>query len=30
LAEMEGREEELGRPLNETDVAAVLEQIDRP
>ena len=30
LAEMEGREEELGRPLNEAEVAAVLEQHGRP
>ena len=30
LAEMEGREEELGRPLNEAEVAAVLAQHGRP
>jgi hypothetical protein len=30
LAEMDGRVEELGRPLNETEVAAVLEQHGRP
>jgi hypothetical protein len=30
LAEMEGREEELGRPLDEAEVAAVLEQHGRP
>jgi hypothetical protein len=30
LAEMEGREEELGRPLNEAEIAAVLEQHGRP
>jgi hypothetical protein len=30
LAEMEGREEELGRQLNEAEVAAVLEQHGRP
>jgi hypothetical protein len=30
LAEMEGREEELGRPLNVAEVAAVLEQHGRP
>jgi hypothetical protein len=30
LAEMEGREDELGRPLNDAEVAAVLEQHGRP
>jgi hypothetical protein len=30
LAEVEGREEELGRPLSEPEVAAVLEQHGRP
>ena len=30
LAEMESREEEFGRPLNETEVASVLEQHGRP
>ena len=30
LAEMENREEELGRPLNEVEVAAVLEHHGRP
>ncbi len=30
LAEMEGREEQLGRPLNEAEVASVLEQHGRP
>lgn len=30
LAEMEGREEEMGRPLNEAEVAAVLAQHGRP
>ncbi len=30
LAEMEGREEELERPLNEAEVASVLEQHGRP
>jgi hypothetical protein len=30
LAEIEGREEELGRPLNEVEVASVLEQHGRP
>src|SRR5277367_3330872 len=30
LAEIEGREEELGRPLNEAEVASVLEQHGRP
>jgi hypothetical protein len=30
LAEMEGREEELGLPLNEAEIAAVLEQHGRP
>jgi hypothetical protein len=30
LAEMDGRVEELGRPLNEAEVAAVLEQHGRP
>jgi hypothetical protein len=30
LAEMEGREEELGRPLNDAEVAAVLEHHGRP
>jgi hypothetical protein len=29
-AELEGREEELGRPLNEAEVASVLEQHGRP
>jgi len=30
IAEMEGREEELGRPLNEAEVSAVLERHGRP
>jgi hypothetical protein len=30
MAEMEGREEELGRPLNEAEVCAVLERHGRP
>jgi hypothetical protein len=30
MAEMEGREEELGRPLNEAEVSAVLERHGRP
>ena len=30
LAEIEGREEELGRPLNEAEVSSVLEQHGRP
>lgn len=30
LAEMEGREEELGRPLTESEISAVLEQHGRP
>ncbi len=30
LAEMEGREEELGRPLNEGEMSAVLERHGRP
>lgn len=30
LSEIEGREEELGRPLNDAEVAAVLEQHGRP
>src|SRR5271170_8444736 len=30
LAEMEGREEELGRPLNESEVAAVIEKHGSP